>query len=68
METKVKIITFPNRRRNLNIKTDDERLADDVYAAWRKLWRTIDKAQRAGLRVRSEFGQQDFPRVTREFC
>lgn len=65
-----KIIHFPSRQRNRRSAPidGDAKLAADVHAAWRKLWRAIEKAQNAGLTVRTEFSEwSDEPTITKEF-
>ena len=69
MAEETKIVNFPSSRRARRSVplTDDEKLAHNVHAAWKKLWRAIDEAKTAGLKVDVSDNRYEHPMVTRKY-
>jgi hypothetical protein len=66
--TDPKVVSFPaQRQRRTVVRTGDEKLAHDVHAAWRKLWRAIDAARDDGLHVEISDNRYEHPKVTRRY-
>lgn len=65
METKV--VNFPKAKSAPRGPKTDADLVADVRRAWRKLQRAITSAERSGLKVQTNFGAGDEPKIWRNF-